>query len=717
MLEQLNKAQKKAVETTDGPLLVLAGAGTGKTRVLIYRIAHLISTGKARPGEVLGITFTRKAALEMRERLMEILDPLDAKQVTLSTFHALGSQILREYGADLGLATHFGIADETDTRTIVRDVLKQEGVQPGTKGERPSEVIERICSAKQGLLELWMREYWSGEEATTKHLTVYRSGNTELFRELQGKLQAPDLERFSRIYHNYQERLENDELVDYDDLITLPVLLFLEHPEILRLYQKRWKYLLVDEYQDTDFVQDHLLRLLAGEDKNLCVVGDDDQAIYSWRGAKVENIRTFPDRYPGCQVVALEENYRSTPEILKVANAVLEARPEVKRHQKMLWTQNESGEVPKVWVSMTQETEALAIAEDIEGAIESGEINSLDDVIVLYRVNSLARAVEEAFRRNKIRFRIVSSTPLQQRKEVRDILAYFKISANPKDTGNFARAVSTPSRGVGPATIESVVAHSRKNAIDLLEAAANAEFITGLKRPQVDALTEFAGIIGQIQEKIVGSGISGGLHYLLEITSIRDDLIRELARLDEEDDFDEYARVLRKIHDIEDFILYVEEFAGVMKRDKSGGEAELLGLRRFLDELFALNPAEVELRTDEEHDDMEDGEEEPRDAVTLMTVHAAKGLEAPRVYIAGLEEQVFPLHSREEAVIKDTFDFSDAHMSEESRLFYVALTRAEKTLILSASRTRELYRGEIKPMKMSRFIAALPETGFVFSKP
>lgn len=689
LLDDLNASQHQAVVATKGPVLVVAGAGSGKTRVLIKRIAHLIQNHEVPPENILGITFTRKAAGEMRDRLARGLGREAAEKVDLLTFHALGVAILREYGSVAGLAGRFGVADEYDVGERIRTVLGTMGIKRSAAGETPREVQDRIGTAKAALADAIAREAIEDPAAAADALVRYR-GDVD-WGPFEGLLVAPDLDRFAEQYRQYQAGLSRDNVVDFDDLVNLPLMLFLQRPEMGRLVAAEWEYVMVDEYQDTDFAQDHLLRILTRPHGNLCVVGDAAQSIYSWRNAKIENIQTFSERYSPCTVVTLDRNYRSTPDILDVANAVLEKRPEITHEGNQLWTSNDAGPPPRVWTCMTQEAEANAIAEDVAGALDSGAISSLNDVLVLYRKNALARPIETALQRQQIPYRVVNSTSLLERKEVRDIIAFLRVAQNPRDQANFERAAMAIACGVGPQSLEALSGFSRVSGVPILQVAREADESTGLRPKQAASVRDLAALIDRIGSAGQESG-GRAVHLALEETGVRQDLIEALARAEAEEDDEQAEALLRRIHDIDDFTLYVEE---VTRPSKS--EPDSLTLAQLLDGLAFLSPGDRPSADDDE-------------CLTLMSIHAAKGLEAPRVYVVGLEEGVFPSHNGVDVI--DDEGQADEHMAEEARLFYVAVTRAEKQLVLSAARTREVYRGDPRPMIRSRFLSSLPEMGY-----
>lgn len=689
----LNPAQAQAVAHDGSPLLVLAGAGSGKTRVLVSRIQRLVDECAVDPQGILAITFTKKATAEMGQRLARALGSDRARRITVSTFHALGVQMLRRFGLSAGLVGQFGVADDASGLTRVRRVLRETGRPLNAPGERPSDVRGRLSTAKGLLAGALVDEAAAHPAGLAGALERYRAGDPAVWRQpgLATLLEAPDLDRFADQYARYGALLAADNAVDYEDLLALPAVLAASRPEVRRQWTGQWTHVLVDEYQDTDVVQDHLLQLLVGAHRRVTAVGDDAQAIYSWRGARVENIRTFPARFAPCAVVCLEDNYRSSPEILEAANACLHARASgAGATPKVLRTSNRPAGPVRVWQSTTQETEAAVLVRDLRAALEAGEITSYGDVFVLYRLNAAARAVEVACKRAGIPYRIASRLALHERAEARALLAYFRLADNPYDTVSFEQAVGTPPRGVGPAALEQLRARARAVVTPILDLVERPDSLEGLRPGVVAAVTEVRSLVQEVREETAEGGVAAALHALVERLGIRERLIGSMAASEAEDDDEAAEAVERRLNDLDDFLLYVEEF--VQRRPDASRH-----LGALLEDLLLRERLQ---------DAAEDaGAVETMGAVTLMSVHAAKGLEAPRVYVIGLEEGVFPL---------DVGRGPDAEnaMSEEARLFYVAMTRAERQLILSSARTRELRRGEPRPMMPSRFLSDLPETAY-----
>lgn len=680
----LNPSQQTAVITTEGPLLVLAGAGSGKTRVLISRIGHLIEQG-IDPGKILAITFTKKAAGEMRERLSAQVGTSTARMSTVTTFHSLGADMVREFVVHSGLRPKFSISDESEGANRARYVLKSQGMPLNAPGERPRELVERLGRAKVLLTNELVKE-GMGRDL----LKVLRTGDRNIWAAQAEELAYPDLDRFTGQYEAYQDHLLAQNIVEYEDLLVLPLVMCLSKADTLRAWAGRWEYILVDEYQDTDYVQDHILRLLSREHRNLCAVGDQNQAIYSWRGAKIENIRTFAERYAPCQVVALADNYRSTPEILEAANVALKSRGQANALMGGLRSVKPSGELVRVWQSTTSDIESAIVVRDMRKALADHSIRSWSDVFILYRLNGAARNLEVALKRAGIPYKIANGYALHERHDARIILAYLRLVENPFDMAAFETAITHPARGVGSGTIEKLKARARALVIPILDLVMTPEAMGGIKPGQTERLLELRELVREIDEVINGATVAAGVQVLVERLDSRRQLVTAMAQAEEADDDEAADDAERQMADLEDFLLYVEEF--IARRPEAAQRLEL-----FLDDVFVRGAGDEIVAAGDVSDE----------CVTLMSIHAAKGLEARRVYVIGLEEGVFPV---------DCSRGGDAEelLGEEARLFYVALTRAEDHLVLSSARTREVRRGDIRPMMASRFLSDLPETAYRF---
>jgi DNA helicase-2/ATP-dependent DNA helicase PcrA len=621
-LATLNPAQREAVEAIEGPVLILAGPGSGKTRVITHRVAHLIKLCGVSPHHIMAVTFTNKAAREMRERLEQLLGQA-VEALTLGTFHAICARILRREGKAIGLDASFVIYDEEDQLSLTKQALEELNLDP--KQYAPRALHSAISSAKSRLL---------GPKDYAQWVNSY-------FEEI-----------VSRVYQRYQESLSQGQAVDFDDLLMKTVQLFQDHPQILSRYQSKYVHILVDEFQDTNIAQYMLMKQLAGKYRNLCVVGDPDQSIYSWRFADLRNILSFEKDYPEAKVVFLEQNYRSTKTILEVASDIISAN--VQRKPKKLWTENEDGASVTVIESYNAEEEAQSVVNEIEKLISQEQI-SLKDCAVMYRVNAQSRILEETFLRYGVPYKLVGGTRFYQRREVKDIIAYLRLIYNPQDNVSLSRIMNVPSRGVGQRTLSQLQSWAKAHDASLFEALKQvghdviaSEAKQSLPPRITQALAGFdalmAGLIAQSREL----SLSGLLDEILEHTRYRE------------------------------YVL-----------DKEGGEERwenVMELKSVASDYDELDPEEALAAFLEKVSLVSDIDEldEKADAVTLITLHQAKGLEFPAVFIVGLEEGILP-HRR-------SFD-DPAEMEEERRLCYVGVTRAKKRLHLLRSYRRSLFGG------------------------
>lgn len=632
-LEMLNDKQREAAVWTEGPLLILAGAGSGKTRVLTHRIAYLIEEKGVDPWNILAITFTNKAAGEMKTRVMNTVRE-GASSVWVSTFHSLCVRILRRHCEHLGYGNNFSVYDADDQKTLMKQVLKKLNADPKLYKDRA--MLNYISDAKNHLIS---------PEVFAKNASEFRDGKIAL------------------IYQTYQEELKRNNAMDFDDLLVNMVRLFLCRPEILENYQNRFRYIMVDEYQDTNYAQFKLVELLAGKHKNLCVVGDDDQSIYRFRGADIRNILEFEEAFPGAKVVKLEQNYRSTGNILTIANEVI--RHNRARKDKTLWTANAEGELPHYHQFETGEMEAEFIARMFLGKKEKGR--DWKDMAVLYRTNAQSRLLEEACIRKNIPYLLVGGVNFYQRKEIKDVLAYLKTIANGVDDLAVSRIINVPKRGIGAVTIGKLSVYSADKDIHLYDAVKEAGSIPGIGK----AALKIADFVKQIEALRAFSRDSQ--HTIAELIEavLRDTGYQQ--ELEAEGD----AEGKERLENIQEL---VSKAAGYEK------EAENPSLDEFL-ELVAL-VADV------------DRMDESDSRVTLMTLHSAKGLEFPLVVMAGMEDGLFPnmmivaSEKREE-------------MEEERRLCYVGMTRAKEELYLTGARLR-MINGETRRMRTSQFIQEVP---------
>lgn len=630
--DTLNDRQKEAVFCTEGPLLVLAGAGSGKTRVLTHRIAYLIEEKNVNPWNIMAITFTNKAAGEMRERVDKLVG-FGSESVWVSTFHSSCVRILRRFIDNLGYNTNFTIYDTDDQRTLMRQILKRLELDPKTFRDRA--MLSTISSAKNELI------------------------SPEEFRlNAEGDWRA---KKIAEVYQHYQEELKKNNALDFDDLIFKTVDLFRTNADVLEYYQERFKYIMVDEYQDTNTAQFRLIELLAGKYKNLCVVGDDDQSIYKFRGANISNILDFESAFPGAKVIKLEQNYRSTSHILDAANAVI--RNNQGRKDKTLWTANGEGE-PVVFHQYEQAyEEADGIVRDI---LKDGR--DYQDYAVLYRTNAQSRLLEEKCIEHNVPYRLVGGVNFYQRKEIKDVLSYLKTIANGRDDLAVQRIINVPKRGIGAASIGKIVAWASEQGISFYDACLRAAAVPGLGKAAAKVAV-FTGQIEAFREALVEGGAS--------IRELIDQIIADTGYKDE----------LEAEGEIE-FQTRMENIEELMNKAVSySEEAEQPSLDEFLEEVALV--ADVDRMDDSEN------------RVTLMTLHSAKGLEFPVVYLSGLEDGLFPSHM---SIMSD--DRTD--LEEERRLCYVGITRAKERLVITASRMR-MINGETHYSKVSRFVDEIPE--------
>ena len=627
ILENLNAAQREAVCHLEGPLLVLAGAGSGKTRVLTHRVAYLLSQGVS-PGAVLAVTFTNKAAEEMRIRVERLVGP-EAARIWVGTFHATCARILRQDGREIGLDPKFAIYDTQDQVAAVKEALAR--LDLSEKNFPPRSVLGSISAAKNALLGP---------------------------AEFEGTAASFWAKTVARVFPIYREILRRCRALDFDDLIQETVRLFTERPQILARYQGRWRYILIDEYQDTNHAQYVLVKLLAQKYRNLCVVGDDDQSIYGFRQADVRNILEFERDYPEARVIKLEQNYRSTGTILEAANEVIDNN--VGRKAKRLWTENPAGEPVALSRSFDEREEALFVVDEIQRLCRV-EHRTFSNFALLYRTNAQSRPFEEVLIQRGLPYRIVGGLRFYERKEIRDLLAYLRLVENPADVMSFRRVVNLPRRGIGEATVEKVVEFALAQAMDLLSALAVVEGIPGLTGKAREGLKRFAATL---------DGVAHSDGSVLEMTRRLLEETGYLRELQEEHTPEAEAR----LENIEEFLALTAQF---------GRESDDPSLGAFLETVSLVAEA--------------DTYEPGADAVVLMTLHAAKGLEFPVVFLAGLEEGVFP-HAR--AV-------EQGQLEEERRLCYVGMTRAKERLYLTHAGVRALY-GEPRPTLPSRFLREIP---------
>lgn len=634
----MNDKQAEAVQTTDGPLLIMAGAGSGKTCVLTHRIAYLIDEKYVNPWNILAITFTNKAAREMRERAIA-LNP--ATQDTLiATFHSMCVRILRREADYIGYNRNFTIVDPGEQRTLMKRIIKQLNLDTKKWNERS--ILGTISNAKNDLLDEIAYEKQAGDMYT---------------------------QVIAKCYKAYQEELRRSEAMDFDDLIMMTLRLFDQNKDVLAYYQQRYQYIHVDEYQDTNHAQYQLVKLLASRFKNICVVGDADQSIYGWRGADMQNILDFEKDYPQAKVVLLEENYRSTKKILQAANNVINHNKN--RRPKKLWTQNDEGEQIVYHRANNEQEEAVFVASTIDNIVrEQGK--NFKDFAVLYRTNAQSRTIEEALLKSNIPYTMVGGTKFYSRKEIRDVIAYLNILANTSDNISFERIVNEPKRGVGPGTLEKIRSFAYEQNMSLLDASSNV-MMSPLKGKAAQAVWDLANLILTLRSKLDSLTVTEITENLLDKTGY-------LEALQVQNTLESQAR----IENIEEFLSVTKNFDDNPEITVEG-ETGLDRLSRFLNDLALIA-------------DTDDSATETAE-VTLMTLHAAKGLEFPVVFLIGMEEGVFPL-SR---AIEDADE-----LEEERRLAYVGITRAEQILFLTNANTRTLF-GKTSYNRPTRFIREIDD--------
>lgn len=638
--ETLNREQQKACFQTEGPVLILAGAGSGKTRVITHRIAYLIDECEVNPWNILAITFTNKAAGEMRERVDKILGG-SSHGVWISTFHSMCVRILRRHIDLLGYEPSFAIYDTDDQKTLMKEACKT--LRINTKDLREREILSCISAAKNELLTpLMFREENDGVSFRKKQIGM--------------------------AYEEYQRLLRKNNALDFDDLLMLTVELFHSHDEVLEMYQQRFRYIMVDEYQDTNGAQFELVRLLAGAHKNLCVVGDDDQSIYKFRGADIRNILDFEKVYPDAMVVRLEQNYRSTQNILDAANAVI--RNNRTRKEKSLWTDHGAGGRVHVRSFSTAMEEASFVAEDIKSKISRDSSLTYSSFAVLYRTNAQSRLLEERFVLGSIPYNVVGGTNFYDRREIKDVLAYLKTIDNGRDDLAVRRIINVPRRGIGATTLSRAADYASQEETSLFLVMEKGDQIPGVKKAGLK-LRDFTDMIHECREYGLTHTLVELARHVLEATGYI-----EALRASGEEDADD------RENNIEELIGKMADYEQRMEEEDA--EATLSG---FLEDVALV--ADI--------DSVEEGD----NRVLLMTLHSAKGLEFPHVYITGMEDNVFPSY-------QSLQDYTGEAVEEERRLAYVGITRAMEDLTLTSARTR-MMRGEVQYNPVSRFLAEIPE--------
>lgn len=661
ILKDLNKEQRQAVECTEGPVMVVAGAGSGKTRVLTYRVVHLLNKG-VNPYNILALTFTNKAAKEMKERILKLVGNTNARNVWMGTFHSIFARILRIDGHLLGYPSNYTIYDTEDSKRLIKKIIKEQNLD--VKTYPPKYVLNRISSAKTNLISCF--DYQNDYQITRKD-------------KIAGK---PLL---GKIYQIYTNRCKNASAMDFDDLLFNTNILFRDFPEVVEKYNDKFKYILVDEYQDTNFSQYLILKKLAAKNKNICVVGDDAQSIYSFRGANIENIHSFKNDYPDAKIFKLEQNYRSTKNIVNAANSIIKNNK--KQIYKEVWTENIEGEKIKIFNTDNEADESNQIVNSIyDLKLKNQEPNTA--FAILYRTNAQSRAFEEALRKQNIPYKIYGSVSFYQRKEIKDLLAYFRLTVNPYDEEAILRVINYPKRGIGKTTLDRISALSKSSNIKLWDIINNiSDYDLNINSGAIKKISDFAAMIKDFASKLKDTNA-----YDLALTIASTSTItKELYQDKTPEGISKYENIEELLNTIKDFSKRAEDNINIGDSKKNEpNHDDNNNLLRTLDEFIQ----DTALLTDADNDD-----KNASDTVTLMTIHSAKGLEFPYVYIVGLEENLFP-----SVLSLDT----EKELEEERRLFYVALTRAQKQAFLSYANTR--YRwGNVTYTTPSRFIKEINE--------
>lgn len=631
LIEGLNDKQKEAVLSTNGPCLVIAGAGSGKTKVLTHKIAYLMAEKHIKPWNILAITFTNKAASEMKERVEKIVGDA-VKDMWIGTFHSVCVRILRKTIDRIGFDNSFLIFDTSDQKTLIKECMKTLKIDDKAFTDRS--ILAEISNGKNEMLTP----------------SAYKAKYSGDYRK----------EKIGEIYELYQKRLKENNAIDFDDIINYTIKILTENPDVLEYYTDKFQYVLVDEYQDTNKAQFTLVTILASKHGNITVVGDNDQGIYSFRGADISNILNFEKDFPGTKIIKLEQNYRCTGNILNAANAVIKHNEN--KYEKKLWTQNDEGSLPTIHKADDEYDEGRYVAEQINH-LKREEYFKYSDFVVLYRMNSQSRAIEEILRREDIPYKIVGGLKFYERKEIKDIISYLRLIYNPSDNISLKRVINEPKRGIGKTSIDNVQEISEKTGISMFEIIKNAEQY-GLNRLKANSL-EFVQLIEEMKSKIEDLSISEIIKETLNKSGY-------VKALEEENTTEAESR----IQNLEEFLTVAMEF--------EEEEAENT-LADFLEGITLSSDV--------------DGMEESEDSVTLMTLHSAKGLEFNTVFLVGMEEGIFPGYKS---------IGEPKELEEERRLFYVGITRAKQFLFLTCAKKRTIF-GSTSYNAISRFVKEIPE--------
>ena len=630
ILKGLNDKQYEAVVTTEGPCLVIAGAGSGKTKVLTHKIAYLIGEKQVKPWNILAITFTNKAANEMKERIENLVGDV-AADIWMGTFHSICVRILRRFIDRIGFDSSFIIFDTSDQRTLVKTCIKAIGLDDKMFTDRS--VLSEISNAKNEMLE-------------PEQYTVRANGD---FRK----------EKIALVYEMYQKRLKENNAIDFDDIINYTIKILMENPDILEYYSDKFKYVLVDEYQDTNKAQFTLVTLLASKNGNITVVGDNDQGIYSFRGADISNILNFERDFPGTKIIKLEQNYRCTGNILKAANAVIKNNDVT--YKKELWTENEVGKLPTVYSASNEYDEGTYIAQQIEH-LRREEYYKYSDFAILYRMNTQSRAIEEILRRESIPYKIIGGLKFYERKEIKDIISYLRLIQNPSDNLSLKRIINEPKRGIGKTSLDKIEELSNNTGVPMYEIIKNAEQY-GLNRVFLNS-REFVNAIEELRTKKDDIKISDLIKETLKKSGYTQALENENT-----------IEAENRIENLDEFLTVAIEFEDESADNKLSDFLEGITLSSDIDNM-----------------------EETEETVTLMTLHSAKGLEFPVVFLVGMEEGIFPGYKS---------IGEPKELEEERRLCYVGITRAKEYLFLTCSKQRTIF-GSTSCNQVSRFLREIP---------
>ena len=679
-LNELNPAQREAVEHCEGPSMILAGAGSGKTRVLTFRIAHLMKKG-VDPFNILALTFTNKAAREMKSRIAKIVGESEAKALWMGTFHSVFSRILRFEAELIGYPKNFTIYDSDDSKALLKEIIK--GFKLDDKVYKASSVLSRISAAKNNLI--------SAQKYVQNPIAIEED-------------KAARMPLLGQIFVTYQKKLFKAGAMDFDDLLFNTNLLLRDHPKILFKYQDKFRYVLVDEYQDTNFSQYVIIRQLAARFQNICVVGDDAQSIYAFRGANIQNILNFEKDYPDLKTFKLEQNYRSTQNIVKAANAVINNNKD--QFKKSVWTNNPEGEKILVVKTNTDNEEGIHVAQTIF-KVKNNERLLNSDFAILYRTNAQSRALEEALRKMNIPYRIYGGISFYQRKEVKDLMAYFRLTVNNHDDESLKRIINYPARGIGQATLDKINIAATDNNISMFTVIEHIrEFNLGVSAGTVTKIQEFGNMIKTFSQMLYVKDAYELANHIAATTGILKDLHTDRTP----EGVSRYENIQELLNGIKDFeensrSPQDEELKSIGLSNESGPMDLFDNEPRDPTKIKTLDEFMLDVALLTDADEKED--ESNKDKVSLMTIHAAKGLEFPYVFIVGMEENLFPSQLSLE---------SRTELEEERRLFYVALTRAEKKAILSYAIVRYRY-GKVHYGEPSRFIDELDEAFTEFPLP